>query len=389
MKNKNFFEPSMRWYGPADTVTLLDIKQTGATGIVTALHHIPNGEVWTKEEIQKRIDEVEAAGLTWNVVESLPVHEDIKLMLDTSEQLIENYKISLRNLGELGVKTVTYNFMPILDWTRTRLYHPLEDQTLALYFDIVDLAAFDLFVLQREGTEVDYNDEIIAKATALFDQMSEEERLKLQQNILAGLPGSESGYELDDFKEKLKLYDGVSKLDLQNNMVAFLSAIMPTAEEYGIKMAVHPDDPPFSIFGIPRFVSNRDDLDYLMTKVPSMNNGICFCTGSFGANPNNDMVAMVKEFRERIHFYHLRSVEVVGERHFYEADHLAGNADFVAIIQTLIGSDRVVPMRPDHGHAMLDDLHKTTNPGYTCIGRMKGLRAILGIERAIVQLQNS
>ncbi|WP_236975702.1 mannonate dehydratase [Membranihabitans maritimus] len=386
---KNIFEHTMRWYGPSDAVSLLDIRQAGATGIVTALHHIPNGEVWPLEEILKRQKEVSDANLTWSVVESLPVHEDVKLNAAGSEKIIENYKESLRNLGKAGIKTVTYNFMPILDWTRTRLYHKLPDETLALYFDIVDLAAFDLFILEREGAAADYSQEIISKAGDLYQKMNDEAKRILQRNILAGLPGSEEGYELDEFKKKLSLYDGITKQDLKNNMVAFLTEVTPVAEEWGINLAIHPDDPPFEIFGIPRFVSNRDDLRFLMDNVPSNNNGICFCTGSFGANPENDLVEMVKEFKDRIHFLHLRSVEVVDDRHFYEADHLEGNADFVSIIRAFYGQDRQVPMRPDHGHAMMDDLKKQTNPGYTCIGRMKGLRALMGIERTIVELNNT
>lgn len=382
------FTHTMRWYGPKDSVSLRDIRQSGATGVVTALHHIPNGEVWSLEEIEKRKKEVNDSGLDWHVVESLPVTEAMKLNLPEAKQHIENYKKSIRNLSIAGIKVITYNFMPVLDWTRTRLYHELPDGSLALYFNIVDLAAFDVFILRRPGAEDDYSASVMSQAKELYDQMSTKARQILSRNILAGLPGSEEGYEMDTFREKLANYDNVSSDELRRNLIAFLNEVVPVAEANGVNMAIHPDDPPFQIFGIPRIVSTEADYDAFIEAVPSLANGLCFCSGSLGARVDNDLNHMIRKYRERIHFLHLRSVEIVEDYHFYEADHLEGNADMVSLIEAFKDDGRAIPIRPDHGHAMMCDLERqeNANPGYTIVGRMKGLRAIMGIEKAMVQL---
>ena len=379
----------MRWYGPDDAVTLQDIRQSGATGVVTALHHIPNGAVWPLEEIEKRKKEVNDAGLDWHVVESLPVTEAMKLDLPEAREEIENYKQSVKNLSIAGIKVITYNFMPVLDWTRTRLYHELPDGSLALYFSIVDLAAFDVFILRRQGAANDYSSKVLDEARKLYGEMTTKAKKILSRNILAGLPGSEAGYELETFKEKLALYDNVSPDDLRQNLVKFLKEIVPVAEENNVQLAIHPDDPPFKIFGIPRIVSCEADYDYFLGAVPSTTNGLCLCTGSLGARRDNDLKHMIRKYRDRIHFLHMRSVEIVEDNHFYEADHLEGNADMVALVNIFSDDERKVFMRPDHGHAMMCDLkNRDTNPGYTAVGRMKGLRAIMGIEKAIVQLNH-
>ncbi|MBY5958826.1 mannonate dehydratase [Membranicola marinus] len=377
----------MRWYGPDDAVSLADIRQSGATGVVTALHHIPNGDVWSMEEIEKRKSEVNEAGLDWHVVESLPVTEAMKLNLPEAKTHIENYKKSIRNLAIAGVKVITYNFMPVLDWTRTRLYHELEDGSLALYFSIVDLAAFDLYILQREGAANDYTPQIIEEARKLFGEMTDKAKKILARNILAGLPGSEAGYDLATFRDRLAMYDTVSADQLRRNLITFLEEVVPVAEENGVSLAIHPDDPPFQIFGIPRIVSTEADYDAFISAVPSIANGLCFCSGSLGARRDNDLTHMMTKYRDRIHFLHLRSVELVDDYHFYEADHLEGNADMVSLVNVFSNDNRFVYMRPDHGHAMMCDLaNRNTNPGYTAVGRMKGLRAIMGIEKAILQL---
>lgn len=381
------FTHTMRWYGPDDAVSLRDIRQSGATGVVTALHHIPNGDVWPIEEIEKRKKQVNDAGLDWHVVESLPATEAMKLNQPEARIHIENYKKSIRNLAIAGIKVITYNFMPVLDWTRTRLYHELEDGSLALYFSIIDLAAFDLFILRREGAASDYAAPVIEKARKIYGEMTLKAKKILTRNILAGLPGSEAGYELETFREKLAMYDDVSPDDLRNNLISFLKEVVPVAENNNVALAIHPDDPPFQIFGIPRIVSTETDYDAFIDAVPSIANGLCFCSGSLGARRDNNLIQMVKKYRERIHFMHLRSVEVVEDYHFYEADHLEGNADMVSLVDAFRDDDRSVYIRPDHGHAMMCDLeHRNTNPGYTAVGRMKGLRAIMGIEKAIVQL---
>lgn len=381
----------MRWYGPADSVSLRDIRQSGATGVVTALHHISNGAVWSIEEIEKRKKEVNDGGLDWHVVESLPVTEAMKLNSPEAKEHIENYKKSIRNLSLAGIKVITYNFMPVLDWTRTRLYHELPDGSLALYFSIVDLAAFDIFILNRVGAANDYSPAVVEEARKLNDEMSTKAKQILSRNILAGLPGSEEGYELETFRDKLATYDNVSADKLRSNLITFLKEVVPVAEANGVKMAIHPDDPPFEIFGIPRIVSTESDYDAFIEAVPSLANGLCFCSGSLGARKDNDLSHLVRKYRERIHFLHLRSVELIEDYHFYEADHLEGNADMVSLVEAFKNDDRTIYIRPDHGHAMMCDLehHRNTNPGYTIVGRMKGLRAIMGIEKAILHLNRS
>lgn len=378
------FTPTMRWYGPNDAVKLSDIRQAGATGVVTALHHIPNGEVWPLEEIEERKKLVNKAGLDWHVVESLPITEAMKLNLPEASRHIENYKLSMRHLAQAGIKVITYNFMPILDWTRTRLYHELPDGSLALYFSLTDLAAFDLYILEREGAQADYSAKTLERAKEMYDIMTPKAKEILTQNILAGLPGSEAGYELETFREKLAMYEGMGPDDLRENLVSFLRQVVPVAEELGLSMAIHPDDPPFEIFGIPRIVSTEADYDAFIQEVPSLTNGLCFCSGSLGARKDNDLDHMIRKYRERIHFLHLRSVEIMEDYDFYEADHLEGNANMVSLVDAFRDDDRKVYMRPDHGHAIMSDLnHREANPGYTAIGRMKGLRAIQGIEAAI------
>lgn len=384
------FTHTMRWYGPNDAVSLSDIRQAGATGVVTALHHIPNGEVWPLEEIEKRKKEVNDAGLDWHVVESLPITEAMKLNEPLAREHIDNYKVSIRNLATAGVKVITYNFMPILDWTRTRLYHELPDGSLALYFSIIDLAAFDIFILGRKNARKDYHPQILEKASDLFEIMTPKAKDILTRNILAGLPGSEAGYELEVFRDKLSLYDNVTPDMLRQNLITFLREVVPVAESHGISLAIHPDDPPFEIFGIPRIVSTEADYDAFIEEVPSLANGLCFCSGSLGARPDNDLNRMIRKYRDRIHFLHLRSVEIVEDKHFYEADHLEGNADMVSLVDVFKDDVRKVYMRPDHGHAMMHELRdRNTNPGYTAIGRMKGLRAIMGIEKAILHLNRN
>jgi len=383
-----------RWYGPNDPVSLADVRQAGASGIVNALHHIPNGDIWSKEEIQKRKNEIEAAGLTWDVVESLPVHEKIKTRTADFQQIIENYKVSMQNLASCGVYVICYNFMPILDWTRTRLDMPLEDGSLALEFNASELRVFDLHILNREGAEKDYNSEEIEAAMKQFENLSPSDIQRISDNMLKGLPGSEEGYSMEEFKAMLNTYKGIDEDQLRSHLVQFLSEIIPLAESLGIRMCIHPDDPPFTLLGLPRVVSTRADYQYIFDQVTPLSNGITFCTGSLGVRPDNDLPAIFDAFADRVHFLHLRSTKRDAEGNFFEADHLTGDVDMFEIITRVIKEQRrraaenrkdaSIPMRPDHGHQMLDDLVKPKiNPGYSAIGRLRGLAELRGLEWGI------
>lgn len=389
MNEMTRIEETWRWFGPDDPVSLRDIRQAGATGIVTALHHIPNGEIWTVEAIRERKQIIEDAGLVWSVVESLPVSEDIKLRTEEASRHIDNYCESLRNLAQCGVRTVAYNFMPVLDWTRTDLDYGMADGSRGLRFDMVDLAMFDIHILKRDDAKTSYPEAITQLAASRHQSLSDEGAGLITRNIIAGLPGSEVSLTLDDFRAYLEKYDAIDHDFLRDSLQSFLGQVAPVASECEVKLAIHPDDPPFDILGLPRVVSTEADLAWLLAAVPEPSSGLCLCTGSLGARADNDLPRIAHKYAQQVHFLHLRNVTREENGCFYEANHLEGDTDIYSVLYELMRSKvaaTVIPMRPDHGHVLLDDAHKVTNPGYSAIGRLRGLAELRGVIHAISRL---
>ncbi len=384
---------SFRWYGPQDAVPLSAIRQAGATTIVSALHDVPNGAVWSVDAIKRLQTLIQNAGLKWAVVESVPIHEDIKQRIGDYERYIENYKTTLKNLASCGIYTVCYNFMPVLDWTRTHLYKTLADGSTALSFEIDALRAFDLYVVKRNRATEDYSSPQIEAAKRYYESLEEIEVKSLTNSIIAGLPGAEEGYTMEEFNQRIEAYSHLDQDTLRSHLVQFLAAVIPTAEACNVKLCIHPDDPPHSLFGIPRVVSTASDIEALFSAVPSLNNGLTFCTGSFGVRADNDLLEMFINHAERIHFLHFRSTQRDEKGNFFEANHLEGDVDMYAMVKAALQEEKrrkaigridwEIPMRPDHGHQMLDDLNKTTNPGYSAIGRLRGLAELRGLALGI------
>jgi mannonate dehydratase len=382
-----------RWFGPQDPISLAQVEQAGATGIVTALHHIYRGEAWPLAEVMKRKAEIEAAGLVWSVVESIPVHNSIKLRSGNFRSFIDAWKDSLAAIAQAGIKVVCYNFMPVVDWTRTDLKWALPSTGYALRFDAVDFAVYDVLILQRKNAERQYNAKQLSAARARFEAMPESRRANLEQTIIAGLPGAEASYDRDAFRRQLSEYEGVTPADLRANLREFLREIVPVAAESGVRLCIHPDDPPWPLFGLPRVVSTAEDVREIFGAAETPANGLTFCVGSFGAREDNDLVAMIREFAPRIHFAHLRQVGREEGGSFHEAEHLDGSSDMIGAVRALLEeearrrdearADDEIPMRPDHGHLLADDIGKKTNPGYSYVGRLKGLAELRGAMRGL------
>ena len=395
-------EQTWRWYGPTDPVTLTDIRQAGATGIVTALHEVPIGEVWTEEAVRerKRLIEIDdtvspsvCRGLTWSVIESIPIHEDIKQAKPDRDKWIEKYKESIRNVGKAGIPVLTYNWMPVVDWTRTNLEKELADGARALEFNMSEYVAFDVYVLKRNGAENDYTPEQLKAARQTLESMGSEQKYVLQQNVIAGLPGGQEGYSLEEFKRRLEEYDNINSDTYRENLKYFLEQIVPVAIESGVRLAIHPDDPPVSLFGLPRVVSTESDLQYIINVHESIYNGLCICTGSLGVRPDNDLPGIIERMGDKVNFLHLRSTQRDIDGSFHEASHLQGDVDMYNVIVAVLKEqkkrraanrrDEAIPMRADHGHTILDDLRKKTNPGYSAIGLLRGQAELRGLELGI------